>query len=45
MDEKNRKNSEQISIITKIKYNQFLSDLSNGNFLEKKINHLFKIEF
>jgi hypothetical protein len=36
MDEKNRKNSEQISIITKIKYNQFLSDLSNGNFLEKK---------
>ena len=45
MDEKNRKNSEQIGIITKIKYNQFLSDLSNGNFLEKKINHLFKIEF
>ena len=45
MDEKSRINSEQISIITKIKYNQFLSDLSNGNFLEKKINHLFKIEF
>ena len=45
MEEENIKNSQQIALMSKIKYNQFLSDLSNGNYLEKKIKHLFKIEF
>ena len=45
MEEEKIKNSQQIALMSKIKYNQFLSDLSNGNYLEKKIRHLFKIEF
>ena len=45
MDAIYSKNSKQMSLISNIKYNQFLSDLSNDNYLEKKIKHLFKIEF
>ena len=45
MDDLYSKNSKQMSMMSNIKYNQFLSDLSNGNYLEKKIRHLFKIEF
>ena len=41
----NFKNSVQISKISNMKYNQFLNDISLGNYLEKKINHLSKIEF
>ena len=35
MEEENIKNSQQIALISKIKYNQFLSDLSNGNYNSK----------
>ena len=27
------------------KYNQFQTDMSNGNYIEKKLNHFFKSEF
>ena len=36
MDDLYSKNSKQMSMMSNIKYNQFLSDLSNGNYLEKK---------
>ena len=45
MDNIYEKNSKQLSLISNRKYNQFLSDLSNENYLEKKIKHLLKIEF
>ena len=45
MEDEHQKNSNQLSLISNMKYNQFLSDLSNENYLEKKIRHLFKIEF
>ena len=45
MENEDQKNSNQLSMMSNIKYNQFLSDLSNDNYLEKKIKHLFKIEF
>ena len=41
----NSENSKQMILISKMKYNQFLSDISNGNYIEKKIRHLSKIEF
>ena len=44
-DIENIENSKQMNLKSKIKYNQFLSDLSNGNYIEKKIRHLSKIEF
>ena len=45
MEDEHQINSNQLSLISNMKYNQFLSDLSNENYLEKKIRHLFKIEF
>ena len=38
-------NSKQISKLSDSKYNQFLIDLNNGNYIEKKLNHFFKSEF
>ena len=37
-------NSKQ-SELTNSKYNQFQIDLNNGNYIGKKLNHFFKIEF
>ena len=36
MENEDQKNSNQLSMMSNIKYNQFLSDLSNDNYLEKK---------
>jgi hypothetical protein len=44
-DTENQENTKQMNLISKMKYNQFLSDISEGNYLEKKIRHLSKIEF
>ena len=38
-------NSKQISKLSDTKYNQFQTDLINGNYIEKKLNHFFKSEF
>ena len=44
-DTESIENSKQMNLISTMKYNQFLSDISNGNYIEKKIRHLSKIEF
>ena len=36
MEDEHQINSNQLSLISNMKYNQFLSDLSNENYLEKK---------
>ena len=38
-------NSKQIIKLTNSKYNQFQTDINNGNYIEKKLNHFFKSEF
>ena len=38
-------NSKQFSNSANSKYNQFLNDINNGNYVEKKINHFLKNEF
>ena len=37
-------NSKQ-SELSNSKYNQFQTDINNGNYIEKKLNHFFKSEF
>ena len=37
--------SKQISKKSDSKYNQFQIDLTNGNYMDKKLNHFFKSEF
>ena len=38
-------NQNQIVKSVNSKMNQFMTDINNGNYIEKKINHFIKIEF
>ena len=38
-------NSKQMAKLSDSKYNQFQTDITNINYIEKKLNHFFKSEF